>query len=158
MVDIMHISEKEWNTLACIPEDELDRKGLDITDTPRKIPVNHMVALKDCFFLRPALKDKEYCDHWHADDCLTLAIQDYVLERKDIFDKIIAILERPCEYIPTTESLVEKGAKKSDNGIWDRARKKMHCEDKHKKPYTIALHVMNKHWERRFAILIKRKD
>ena len=157
----MHISEDEWNKPTCrLLRDTLScSKSKAGEEECTKIPANHLVPLKDCFFITSGdLINRPHCSHWNSGDCLAVSINDYILERPDILNTIVAILEKPCQYMPTEESLEKKGMDPKSYSVFYGARKTMNCDKKDKKPYALILQVMRRNGGRRFDIVIKRKE
>lgn len=161
MTEIINISEEEWNTPACLPIDKLDcSMAKKVGDTCELIPVKGLAPLKDCVSISPSKIDSPYCNHWNFRDCKSFSIYDYILQRPDILDVIIKILERPCQYIPTKDELLKKErySEFTNALIFRNARDSMNCDSEDKKPYITILNIKNKHRETRFDIVIKRKE
>lgn len=159
--EVLHISEEEWNTPACAAIDKLDcSTATKVGDRCKRIPVEGLTPLKECIDLSPAGISSQYCSHWNFNNCHTLSINDYILQRQDILDTMIKILEKPCHYLPTEEDLISKykASEAISALIFDNARSTLNCDSKDKKPYTIILRVLDKHREKRFDIVIERKD
>ena len=158
--EILNISEEEWHTPACEAIDKLDCSEAKAGERCKIIPHNGLSSLKECLDIGNArIIQPQYCNHWNHENCLALSIFDYVLQRPDVLNKIIEVLERPCHYFPTEEELIKAGKdSKSGRSIFYKAREKMYCDDKDKKPYKIILKILDKHRDSRLDIVINRKE
>lgn len=155
--DIMHINDEEWNNPSCIPMDR--RQCFGYGEPCINTPINDRIApLKECISIHGNAGWREpYCNHWTRHNCVTLWTYEYILERPDILNKLIEILEKPCQYLPTEGSLIKNGAQHVSSAV-ESARRAMHCGSGQKKPYIFIISILDKTWTKRSEIVVRRKE
>lgn len=163
ITDDMHISEEEWNKPTCIPIENKE-PPLDALSSPKKVYPNGVAPLKNCIIIYGYNGTVEpYCNHKNIKSCIILEIYEYILQRPDILNKLIDIVERPCRYIPTEEKIKEYSIKKgvTMEGTlinMKQIRESLRCDIKDKELETVVIRFLDKDMKPRFNMAIKRKE
>jgi hypothetical protein len=159
LLDTMHISIEEWDKPTCLPYGSPEYR--------KEHMVQGLFPLKECVYVFGRINWPEsYCNHWNKKHCIWLRVYDYILQRPDILNQVIKIIERPCKYLSIPDSYLtqKKWKERYEAVINDTVSRSLQCNIDVKKRTleTVVLTILDSNKQRpenaKFDIIVKRKE
>ena len=180
---MLHLSTEEWEEEACDLiinpyNDEFnkschyDDKG-NVTGTynGKPCPASRM-KLWECASIWTGWPSKnyrsdyaaDYCGVFSSNNCIVLAVSDYILQRPDILETIIYAAEHPCGFVPSKEQYCNnrlENNKKCDDYdfiVYGKIWKNLECGNTKKPSDKVIIVFKDSRLKERFHIVTKRKE
>ena len=169
--DKLNLSPKEWRTKSCTLgvasfSKRTERNGVGTTTRWREQVEPYSAELRDCIFGPIFEKNfysakKEYCgSYFNPDGCMSIHLNEYILNRPDMLDLIIKIAKTPCAYLPSKEKLEEfKKINKKDAQRILQNIDYLNCwETKIKKNEKVILNFYDLYGNYKYHFVINREE
>ena len=152
--DRLKLSKKQWEEKSCI---------LAVED--RQIVKPYKAKLKDCIF-SPYVEEhyynakSEYCGFFDPQCVVSIDLNEYVLERPEIFKIILEYAKKPCAYYPGQETLATfKKINAQDAGLIKQNMEGMFCgNQKVQKARRVVINFNDMYGNYKFHLVINRED